>query len=100
MKTFLSEIPQNIPFEDLLGLDPSLDSAVRDVAQSVGMPASNGHSSILETLAAVNVAQLIHDTDEKDAFKKGIIQGILIAAALPKLCNSFVNSNKQEGTPK
>lgn len=99
MKTFLSQIPQNVPFEDLLGLDPNLDAAIRDVAQSVGMPVSNGIQSILETIAAVQVAQMMHDGESSDAYHKGIIRGLLIGSALPKLCQKFVNDRKtpQEG---
>lgn len=95
MQTFLAKIPQSVPFDDLLAMDPSLDSAVRDVAQSNGMPAANGVSALLESLAAVQTAQMLHDGDTRDSFLKGVIRGLLIGAALPTLCHDFVRSKQQ-----
>jgi hypothetical protein len=101
MKTFLSKIPQQVDFESLFELDPSLDTAVRDLASSVGMPATIGHLSLLDTLAAIRTAQMIHDAEDKDAFNKGVIQGLLIAAQLPDLCQQFLKSKQpKEGTPQ
>ena len=94
MKTFLSEFPQSVPLDELMELDPSIDTAARDVAGSMGMPAANSSSSILETYAAVLTARMLHDADEKDGYNKGIIKGLLIGAALPKICHNFVNVNK------
>lgn len=100
MKTFLSKIPQAIDFTSLVEFDPSLDTSIRDVAQSVGMPATNGLSLIADAQAAIFTAQMLHDGEDKDAFRKGVIKGLMLACALPKLCSDFVNSTKQEGKPK
>lgn len=75
--------------------DTGIDSAIRDVAQGVGMPVANGYSAILESLAAIRTAQMLHDGEDKDAFSKGVIRGLLIASAMPKLCNDFVNPKKE-----
>uniref|UniRef100_A0A6M3L8I1 Uncharacterized protein n=1 Tax=viral metagenome TaxID=1070528 RepID=A0A6M3L8I1_9ZZZZ len=95
MKTFLSDIPQRVDFDALFAMDASINSAIRDVAGAHGMPASNGASAILEDLAAMKTAHLIHDTEDKDAFTKGLIQGLLIGAALPSICKDFVTSQTQ-----
>lgn len=100
MKTFLSKIPQAVPFDNILGFDASLESAIRDVAQSHGMPASNGQSDILEAFAGVELAQLIHDAEDRDAFRKGLVKGLLIGASLSKVCSEYVNLTKKEGTPQ
>ena len=100
MKTFLSKIPQAAPFDNILGFDPSLESAIRDVAQSHGMPASNAQSDILEAIAAVELGQMIHDAEDKDAFRKGLVKGLLIGASLSKECYEYVNSTKKEGNPQ
>ncbi len=96
MKTFLSEIPQQVPFDSLMDLDPAIEAAVRDIAGSCGTPVSNASSSILETYAATLTGQMLNDGEDHDAFNKGIIKGLLIGAALPKICHNFVNVNKQK----
>jgi hypothetical protein len=96
MKTFLSEFPQMVPLDELTELDPSIETASRDVAGAMGMPAANSASSILETYAAVLTSRMLHDAEDKDAFNKGVIKGLLIGAALPKICHNFVNVNKQK----
>jgi hypothetical protein len=95
MTTFLSKIPQNVNFAELREFEPGLDSSIRDVAQGFGTPVINGISSILESMAAVTMVQMIHDDEDKDAFTKGVIKGLLIAASLPGLCNDFVNPKKE-----
>ena len=94
MKTFLSEFPQSVPLSELMELDSSVETAARDVAGAMGMPSANAASSILETYAAVLTARMLHDAEDKDAYNKGIIKGLLIGAALPKICHDFVNVNK------
>jgi len=95
MTSFLAKIPQSIPFDDLFGMDPALENAVRDVAQSVGMPAANGQAAILDALACVETSQMIHDGESRDSFNKGFIRGLLIGAALPSLCQEFLKSKQQ-----
>ncbi|MEI7879846.1 MAG: hypothetical protein WCI95_03115 [bacterium] len=95
MTTFLSKIPQNVNFAELREFEPGLDSAIRDVAQGFGTPVINGISSLLESMAAVRMSQMLHDAEDKDAFTKGVIKGLLTAAALPGLCNDFVNPKKE-----
>lgn len=101
MKTFLSQIPQSVDFDSLMELDPGLATAIRDVANAHGMPATLGTSALLESLAAVRTAQMLHDGEDKDAFTKGVISGLLVGAALPGLCQSFVKQAKpKEGPPQ
>ena len=99
MRTFLGKVPMDIPFQGVLDFDPSLDSAIREVAAGAGMPASNGASAILEALANVKNAQMLFDPEDKDAFHKGMIQGLLLGAALPDLCKAFVNKPKEGSQP-
>jgi len=94
MKTFLTEFPQAVPIDELIELDSAIETAARDVAGAMGMPSSNSASSILETYAAVLTARMLHDTEDRDAFNKGVIKGLLIGAALPKICHDFVNVTK------
>jgi len=95
MTTFLSKIPQSVEFAELREFDPGLDSSIRDVAQGFGAPVVNGMSALLESMASVRMSQMLHDSEDKDAFTKGVIKGLLIAAALPGLCNDFVNPKKE-----
>lgn len=95
MTSFLSKIPQSVPFEDLLGMDPNLETAIRDVASTVGMPSANSQTSILDALASVETAHMLHDDESRDSLSKGVIRGLLIGAALPKLCQDFLNSKQQ-----
>lgn len=96
MKTFLAEIPQNIPMDDLLELDVSIETSVRDVAGGSVMPAINGASNILETYAAILVAQMLHDGEDRAAFNKGVIQGLLIGARLPKICHERIKKGGKQ----
>jgi hypothetical protein len=96
MKTFLSEFEQGVPFDEIALLDQAIETAVRDVAGAMGMPSSNSASSILETYAAWLTGRMLHDAEDKDAYNKGVIKGLLIGAALPKICHNFVNVNKQK----
>jgi uncharacterized membrane protein len=98
MKTFLGQIPQRIPIEELSELDSSTSSAVRDVASGFGMPALNAASSILETYAAVLTAQMLHDGEDRAAYNKGVIQGLLIGADLPRICSEIVKKPTKEGS--
>jgi hypothetical protein len=95
MTTFLSKIPQNVNFAELREFEPGLESAIRDVAQGFGTPVINGISSLLESMAAVKMSHMLHDGEDRDAFTKGVVQGFLVAAALPGLCNDFVNPKKE-----
>lgn len=100
MKTFLSQIPQYLDLDSLLLFDPNLDSAIRDVASSVGLPTSIASRDILDNMAAVKLSQMIHDPEEKDAFNKGVIHGLLMAAALPDACKQFLASKStRKDTP-
>ena len=102
MNSFLQRVPQSVPFEDLLGYDPSMEQAMRDVSGGYESPVFISGSRLLLALAEIFTVQMLNArSNEHDSFDKGMVAGLLLAASLPSECNQFVKSTQQqEGPPQ